>query len=412
MIGLLETPYRLAELEFDSIAPIARAALGDDAAEIVEWRIRPLAFDVTAPTTGGLYRCAGMATTRGARSQWSVILKVIKSLADFEPIQALPRQMREQVMAEWVWDREALIYQSGLLEHLPGDVRAARCFDVQRLSNDHLWLWLEDLGDTTDSWTADHFGRAGRAVGRLNGLLWPPPEGAPWLARGFLGRLVDNAIATLHLPVLADPRSWQEPLVRRSFPEALVARLLQLWEDRAWFLQTLAYLPRAFCHHDACRANLPQRRAPDGSVSVVAIDWAFAGVGAIGEDVGHLLGSAIVHPEAGAPESPDTLRDVILAGYVDGLRATGRRVDERLVWLGCAITAVLRWAFSAPQVSVRPALWDAATQQQGRSIAEIVEREAEALRWLLGLADDVRRAERHRLAGVASKTAWLATHVA
>ena len=44
------------------------------------------------------------------------------------------------------------------------------------------------------------------------------------------------------------------------------------------------------------------------------------------------------------------------------------------------------------QISVRPDQWAAASEQQGRPIAEIVEREAASLRWLLGLADDVRRA--------------------
>jgi hypothetical protein len=90
------------------------------------------------------------------------------------------------------------------------------------------------------------------------------------------------------------------------------------------------------------------------------------------------------------------LRDAIVDGYVHGLRSTGRSVDERQAWLGCAIAAVLRWAFSAPQVSVRPELWAAASAQQGRSIAEIIEREAASLRWLLRLADDVRRATEAR----------------
>jgi aminoglycoside/choline kinase family phosphotransferase len=52
------------------------------------------------------------------------------------------------------WRREPLAHASGLLAGLAG-VRAPRCF-ARSEDSGGVVLWLEDLGDSSAGWTADH----------------------------------------------------------------------------------------------------------------------------------------------------------------------------------------------------------------------------------------------------------------
>src|SRR5919202_2410247 len=93
------------------------------------------------------------------------------------------------------------------------------------------------------------------------------------------------------------------PLVRRFCPPATGRRLLGLWGDRHMLLDAIERLPQTFCHHDAFRRNL---LASEGD-RTVAIDWEFAGPGAVGEDLGPLVAGslAMMAAEAGAARALD-----------------------------------------------------------------------------------------------------------
>ncbi|MFI2207337.1 phosphotransferase [Streptomyces sp. NPDC020192] len=101
--------------------------------------------------------------------------------------------------------------------------------------------------------------------------------------------------------------------------------MVRLRHDREWFLQVLKALPRTFCHLDLWPANVISA-GPDA----VLLDRAFAGDGALGEDLGN-------YP-------PDSVFDLFvpaarLPGYAAaaydacprGLRESGWRGDARLL---------------------------------------------------------------------------------
>jgi hypothetical protein len=78
------------------------------------------------------------------------------------------------------------------------------------------------------------------------------------------------------------------PLVGRIYPADLSAELKNLWKCRDILLAALDRLPQVLCHHDAFRRNLFLR-----SGRLLAVDWAFLGVGPLGAELAPLVtGSA------------------------------------------------------------------------------------------------------------------------
>ncbi|MER5436145.1 aminoglycoside phosphotransferase [Streptomyces sp. NPDC002588] len=193
-------------------------------------------------------------------------------------------------------------------------------------------LWLEHLpGDPATAWPLErhieHLHRLGRAQGAL------PPADEPWLTRRFLRRYVDSN--TLDPELLDDDEAWRHPLVRDHFPTGLRRDMVRLHQDREWFLHVMENLPRVFSHLDMWPANV---RSSDGTDSV-ALDWAFAGDGALGEDLGNYLPDSVFDlflPAARLPEYAAAAYDA----YLHGLRQSGWRGDERLVRLGMCASAV------------------------------------------------------------------------
>jgi thiamine kinase-like enzyme len=105
--------------------------------------------------------------------------------------------------------------------------------------------------------------------------------------------------------------------------------------SREQLLAVLGSLPRTLCHLDFWTKNLIRRA--DGSI--VLLDWAFVGDGAIGEDIGNLVPDAAFDHFIPAASLPD-LEAAVLAGYVDGLSDAGWSGDPALVELGMCASAV------------------------------------------------------------------------
>jgi hypothetical protein len=137
--------------------------------------------------------------------------------------------------------------------------------------------------------------------------------------------------------------SLDHPLIRRWLPGTAISRFFQLWEERERFYDALDRLPQTLCHLDYFRRNLFARETEGGDYCTVAVDWAFAGRGAIGEElVSLIIGSCGVFEVD--LDRYSKLERIVFEGYLKGLDDAGWRGDPRQVRLGYA-AASLRWRF-------------------------------------------------------------------
>ena len=366
----------LQDIDPPSLAAAVRAALDDPAAQPSGWRADPIYGG--AATNTALYRVSGGAETRGEIRQWSLVLKVFRM-----------RGRADDPLRWNYWKREPLAYQSGLLASLPGGLTAPRCFGALERSGGEVWLWLEDVADVGRRWSLGDFERAARHLGRFNGayLAGQAPPSHAWLSRGRLRAWVAfcaDAIAAL-------PSNLRHPLARDRFSDAAIGRLLRLWAEREALLDALDRLPQVFGHLDAFPRNLAVRRSAGGA-RLVAIDWASVGFGAVGEELAPLVAASLIFFEADVSIARQ-LDAAAFAGYVDGLREAGARVDEASARFGYTAAASLRYGLGiALDVGIagdeRHHAW--AEQVLGRSVEEMLARDAAVADFLSAHVDEAR----------------------
>jgi len=389
-------------LDRDSLILPVRRALADAAGELIDWKHEALGYTVRTPVSGGVYRVAGSARTRDGVRPWSLVLKVARSPAGraWPDGRVAPAGWGTDPAHSQYWRREALAYCSGLLDDLPGDLTAPHCFGVVERADDTIWLWLEEVHETERRpWPLARYGMAARHLGQFNGayLAGRPIPTEPWLNRGFLRAwTTDPARARLIEPI-ERAETWAHPLVRRAFPDPVTERLLRLHTERERFLAALEQQPQTLCHLDAFPGNLLARRTAAGEEQTVALDWAFVGIAAVGEEVGHLVAWSLMLGEVAITEA-EQLRAVVLEGYREGLREAGwpGSVVEltRAVERGAAIAATLRWALSAANSAVGPAFDERARaaleRNTGQPWEEAMAQRARLVSFLLDWLDETR----------------------
>jgi hypothetical protein len=81
----------------------------------------------------------------------------------------------------------------------------------------------------------------------------------------------------------------------------------------------------------------------------VAIDWAFVGIGAVGEDAGNLVPDSVFDGFL-PPERIDELHDLVWTEYLAGLRDSGWPGEERDARLGFCVGAALKYVWVRPRV--------------------------------------------------------------
>ena len=117
-------------------------------------------------------------------------------------------------------------------------------------------------------------------------------------------------------------------------------RTSELWKNLDMLTSALAELPKCFCHHDAFKRNLLFCRTAESEAEIVAIDWAFAGYGVIGEEIAAMVGASLMFCEIDPDEVEATI-DAVFQGYLRGLETggwSGSSTDARLGF--CATTSM------------------------------------------------------------------------
>ncbi len=328
-MDVLPTP----EVDEATIAPVVRRLLGRSD-PITAWEIAPIGA-ASLGLSGGLFRVTGTLVGGAA---WSVVLKVLRPIAPTF-LARFPESDRALLAEGYLWDREARLYDSGLLDELPSGFSAARGLGSQR-TGAACWLWFEDLGADTAPWDVSRYALAASHLGRFNGAFLttrPRPDDA-WLCRDWIRTWLLHGHPSLHYPIVENAAIWEHELVHRSFPADTNARLRRAGARRHELLDRLDALPQTFCHMDAFRSNLFDRII-GGTHETVAIDWSYAGIAAIGVEVGQLVLASVL-PFADPTKDARELAAACVPAYVAGLRESGWRGDEADVHTGFALSAV------------------------------------------------------------------------
>jgi hypothetical protein len=369
---------QLAAIDRATLASLAQRALGSKTFEVVDWEFEPLHGGIAAGTA--VYRFSGQGRDRGQIIPWSLILKILRSGVGSTDASA--------------WDyykREVDAYQSGWTTDLPGGLAAPRCFGVLDHPDGTYWMWLEEVVEEIGSqWPLEHYGIVARHLGQFNGayLVNRPLPDWPWLSSNWLWHYVEQSASAMELLRDAQTSLWG----RRWIPEEDSDRFFHLWAERGLYFDALDRLPQTICHLDLFRLNLFAGKTADGDDQTVAIDWAFVGRGPIGADLNPLVWMSIALAGVEVDKMQE-LEEIVLAGYLDGLREAGWQGDPREVRLGYA-AATVRYTF--PEIGrwlaliLNESLHAAEEQILGRPMGEVFDSVAGMRRPLFNKLDEAR----------------------
>jgi hypothetical protein len=209
-------------------------------------------------------------------------------------------------------------------------------------SSHRITIWMEDVADRS-SWDLDRYRRTAEVLGQLNGA-WTAPVAAERFALGGrdVGDLFFGKICNLDLPLQRDDSFWAQPEVEAAVGDHHRRDLFALAEQIPAMIGALDAVPRGVCHGDATPGNFLE----SGDGSIVAIDWAFGNIDAMGSDLAQLVAGRY---ESGDAEVAD-LCDIAAAvddGYGTGLVRAGVTIDVEQWRRAWATHLAVRSVFSA-----------------------------------------------------------------
>jgi hypothetical protein len=373
-------------LEWAELIPPLRRMYASDNVVVIEAESQAPAGIGT--TGAAVVRLAGSAVVDGQHRPWSLIRK---RLVSPESRQADPSARQEAPSGVNYWKREFALYQSGLLDALPDGFSAPLCFHVEETS-DACTFWMEEVGDEIPIWPLSGYGVAAQHLGLFNGLslTTQPLPTYPWFTvdiqrqrertnGGFFSNLEQRL---------------QHPIVRAGWPDDVAEGILRIWQERELFYQMLDQLPRVLQHGDAVRRNLMSRTSKNGQLETVAIDWGYAGVGALGEEIASTLVSAPTWFQGVTPAQLPEMQEIIFDGYLEGLQQAGWRGDPNLALLGYLCTVALRYGpmIVVPEtMALTQEARDRLKQWTGHSIEEWSENLVSIRRFVIQQADKARQ---------------------
>jgi aminoglycoside phosphotransferase (APT) family kinase protein len=309
--------------------------------------------------TGGVFRVDW--------DEASLVIKVVRHGHDDDPdalwVSGSSPQHRNY------WKREWLAFDSGLLDNLPGQLRAPRTLLTTERGPDEAWIWMEDVeGRPGATWPVDDYASVAFDIGTTQGAYAAGAQVLPtaqWLSRDWLRGWVD-ALAR-HAGLVDDDAVWAtEPLQSLN---SLRDRFASLWARREALLAVVDAAPRTVVHCDLWPHNLIA--ADDGTT--VAVDWSQVGIGSVAQDLDQLtLDSVWMQVLPG--HDLEAIEQMVLPSYLAGLQFSGLEVslEELEDWYAAA--AAVHYGpllvMYAAQVA-EPGRVDALEARHNRPIADI-----------------------------------------
>jgi Phosphotransferase enzyme family len=237
--------------------------------------------------------------------------------------------------------REPLLYEHGLPGAYTGaSIRMPAL--LGRFQREHaVALWLEDAsGTTAGALTPRNYELVARRLGRAHGSATTATNAVPW-STNFLPTYL-SIWDDVGWERIDDDAAWEQPLIREYYAphrEALVA----LCRDRHEILAWADALPPTICHHDVWINNVF-----DNENDTVLIDWAFAGIGAIGCDPGNLVTDSCGDLMLATSLLPE-LDAAATTGYRAGLADAGWKGEFAEARLGMCLMAA-KWSWLTPHM--------------------------------------------------------------
>ena len=321
----------LRAIDLAELVEVVRQDQRSPTFEILDWHVEPFG-DKGIANADTLFSFSGQGRDEKGIKQWRVVVKTFK-----DPGTGLDsRHLR-------YWKRELLAMQSGFLANLPGPIVAPRCYGTKEYEG-VAWVWMEHIVDSSHAvWTADQYAFAAHELGRFNGRCFVNnslPD-YPWLCKGYV-------------PTKTDPwpphHAWENPLVSQTFSNRTRERILRLWDDRPRFYDALEQLPQIFSHYDFHRRNILIRRQEDGTDQIVAVDWAWAGYGALGADLYSVVGGSALTFELEAADVAE-IEATAFEAYFAGLHEAGWEGNPEMVRLAYDISFAMFLGAEIPAVT-------------------------------------------------------------
>jgi hypothetical protein len=316
--------------------------LGAQVAAACAWQSHKLGGGLELDSA--ILRLEGSAECDGQTRPWSLIVKTVRPGAKSADAQGFN-----------YWKREALAYQSGFLEDLPGKLTAPRCYAVSEDPGGSLSVFIEDLKDELPQpWTIEQYARVARILGEFNGayLAGRPLPAGDWVSRDWLRAYLENAAPMAEF-IHQNPA---HPVIQGLLPGITLPMTLAVWDEYHGLLGRLDSMPQTFCHQDAFGRNLF-----NCGERVVAIDWGYAGIAPLGAELAPLVGAAHLTKFPGRQLAD--LDRACFSAYLEGLRQAGHKPDPRQVRQAYTLTMSMRYVFGATVGQVLPMLLDERTRQ-------------------------------------------------
>jgi hypothetical protein len=333
---------------------------GDIDFELDGFTCEPLGNEALNFTTEGIYHLCGAVKSDTEYLPWSIVLKVIKP----------DSEEKNDPQHHNYWRREALLFESNLLDDLPGLIRAPIRYLVEAQQDGTVWLWMEHVKGQF-AHTKEQFEFIAHQLGMFNAeyLTTRAMPNEAWICRGWLKSWTTSS--RMYAPRTESFLSRLQDEEVKSAWEWLQALTADL-DDK---LSSLERLPRVLAHQDLSHKNMLIEMTSVYE-QLVLMDWQFLSISGIGEDLGKMFG---VNMSLGMiPISQfEAYRESLFNSYIKGMKESGWQGNEELARYGYCLSAALRSMWEVPQLCSLSVQLDGdplnlALQQQVQHLKKII----------------------------------------
>jgi hypothetical protein len=274
-----------------------------------------------------------LVTARDWNYEIDSIIKILK-----------PDSMRNHVDHYYYWKREALVYHSGILNQLPAGIRAPICYAVEEYSDGNVWVWFEDIAieSKQSDWTFTHMCKISYLLGKYNGayVTGTPLPTESFICHTWMRSWVE--VCTAYAKPMEEQKVIWDSYLNELHGKSSIWELYIKNRTRVdSLLETLELLPRVFAHQDVHWDNIFLEHL-NGSDSLIAIDWQFASISGVGEELGRMFGYALLKERVPINKAAE-YKEQLFLNYVQGLRDVGWDGNSELARFGFTTSASLRF---------------------------------------------------------------------